>query len=211
MASGVKWGRSQWIIDSSGITFVDYPFYPATVFPAATIGWEQVDDIDLLAPPPTVRVGGELLMVSAVHRDKLAGYAGRHRIPVATRHDLVWGDILEPFLDTEFDEAAQQRTMSRLAAAGIGPEQVAELRDRFGPAMWLYNFATPARWEWAHLGLFDLLAATHPECSYPDNDWTWLLRARFGMPPGPFCDHEYYRTLYWEAMRIALAASSEDR
>ena len=61
------WGRGQWIIDSNGIPFADYPFFPATVFPAATIAWEQVDDIDPLAPPPTVRVGAELLMVSAVH------------------------------------------------------------------------------------------------------------------------------------------------
>ena len=209
MVTGV-WGRGQWIIGSSGITFADYPFFPATVFPSATIAWEQVDDIDLLAPPPTVRVGAELLMVSAAHRDKLAEHAARHHIPLATRHDLAWGDILEPFLDTEFSEADQQRTMSRLEATGIGPGQVAELRDRFGPAMWLYNFAIP-RWEWVHLGLFDLLAATHPECGYPDNDWTWLLRARFGMPPGPFCSHEHYHTVYWEAMQIALAPSPGDR
>lgn len=103
-------------------------------------------------PPPTVRVGVKLPMVSAVHRDKLAECAARHRIPVAARHDLVWGDILEPFLDTEFTDADQQRTMSRLEAAGIGPGQVAGLRDRFGPAMWLYNLAIP-RWEWGHLGL----------------------------------------------------------
>lgn len=54
--------------------------FPATVFPAATIAWAQVDDIDLLAPPPTVWVGGELLLVSAVDRDKLAEYGGRHPI-----------------------------------------------------------------------------------------------------------------------------------
>ena len=74
-------GRGQWIIDSSGISFADYPFFPATVFPAATIAWEQVDDIDPLAPPPTVRVGAELLMVSAVHRDKLAEAASQDRPP----------------------------------------------------------------------------------------------------------------------------------
>ena len=27
------------------ITFANYPFFPATVFPAATIAWEQTDDI----------------------------------------------------------------------------------------------------------------------------------------------------------------------
>ena len=96
--------------------------------------------------------------------------------------------------------------MSRLEAAGIGPGEVAALRDRFGPVVWLYNFAVP-RWEWVHLGLFDLLAATHPRCIYPDDDWTWLLRARFGMPPGPFCNYEDYPAVYREAMRIALAAS----
>jgi len=74
-------GRGQWIIGSSGIPFADYPFFPATVFPAATIAWEQVDDIDPLAPPPTVRVGAELLMVSAVHRDKLAEAASQDRPP----------------------------------------------------------------------------------------------------------------------------------
>lgn len=203
-------GGGRWILDSSGITFADYPFFPATVFPSATIAWEQVDDIDLLAPPPTVRVGAELLMVSAVHRDELAGYAARHRIPVAARHDRLWGGILEPFLDTEFTEADLQRTMSRLGAAGLGPGQVAELRDRFGPAMWMYNFAIP-RWEWVHLGLFDLLAATHPECSYPDDDWNRMLRARFGIPPGPFCSHDHYTAVYWEAMRTALASPPGDR
>jgi len=48
--------------------------------------------------------------------------------------------------------------MSRLQPAGIGPQQVAELRASFGPAMLMHNFAIPL-WEWVHLGLFDLLTA----------------------------------------------------
>ncbi len=50
---------------------------------------------------------------------------------------------LEPFLDTWFDEEHQQRTMSLLQSAGLGPQQIIELRARFGPAMRMHNFAIP--------------------------------------------------------------------
>lgn len=198
--------RERWVFDSDGISFADYPFFPASVFPAGRVAATDIDDIDLLAPPPTVRVGAELLYVSAVHRDELKEFAETHRIPVASRHDRVWSDILEPFLDTEFDEAFQRRTMRRLHAAGLDASQVEELRVRFAPAMWLYNFAIP-RWEWVHLGLFDLLEATHPESAYPDDDVSRRLREGFRIPPGPFCTAEEYPGIYWEAMRIALLPS----
>jgi hypothetical protein len=63
--------------------------------------------------------------------------------PIATRHDRVRGDILEPFPDTWFGQEHQQRTMSRLQSAGIGPQQVTELRARFGAAMLMHNCAIP--------------------------------------------------------------------
>jgi hypothetical protein len=88
--------------------------------------------------------------------------------------------------------------MSRLQSAGLGPQQVIELRARFGPAMRMHNFAIP-RCERVHLGLFDLLAATHPDCTYPDNDWTRKCRAAFSSPSGPFCDAEHYSALYWQS------------
>jgi hypothetical protein len=115
----------------------------ATVFPAATIAWEQIDDIHLRALHPTVRVGAELLVAPARHKDERKEHAERRRIPIATRHDRVRGDILEPFPDTWFGQEHQQRTMSRLQSAGIGPQQVTELRARFGPAMLMHNCAIP--------------------------------------------------------------------
>jgi len=101
-------GHGRWVIGSGGSPFADYPFFPATVFPAATIAWEQIDDIHLRALHPTVRVGAELLVVPARHKDELKEHAER-RIPIATRHDRVWGDIPEPFLDTWFARARMSR------------------------------------------------------------------------------------------------------
>ena len=91
---------------------------------------------------PPCGAGAELLVVPARHKDELKEHAER-RIPIATRHDRGWGDILELFLDTWFGQEHQQRTMSRLQSAGIGPQQVTELRARLDPAMLMHNFAIP--------------------------------------------------------------------
>jgi hypothetical protein len=203
------WDDFRWTVDSTGITFAGYPFAPATVFPAGAVAWQQVDDISV-GPRASARVGGELLMLPGGQRDTLAGYAARNGVPVVGWHSLVWSRILDEFLDTETSEDSRQRLLSLLAADGIGPGQVAALRRRFEPAMMMYNFAV-ARWEWCDLDQFDLLTATHPEYTSPDNEWSRALRARYNIAPGPFCDHEQYRALYWEIMRIAMAASPASR
>src|SRR3954469_8759118 len=104
----------QWIFEPDGITFVDYPFFPACVFPTGHVEAGRIDDIDAGAWPPAVRVGQELLMVPAGCRDRLLALAERHGLPAVARLDSVWGCILEPALDTEFGEDSRQHTYRRL-------------------------------------------------------------------------------------------------
>ncbi|WP_159425183.1 hypothetical protein [Streptomyces sp. TLI_053] len=123
-----------------------------------------VRDADPAAAPPEVRtVTGEKLFVPAVQRAELEEFCRRHGIPVVCRPD-VWGDLLEPFLDTEFTPARRAATAAALARVGLDEAAVAGIRAEVGPLMVAYN---SLHWDWAHLGLADLLdaasAATVPE------------------------------------------------
>jgi hypothetical protein len=98
----------------------------------------------------------------------------------------VWSLILEPFLDTEFDEQHKQRTLVMLQNNEVSRELCDALRQEFGPAMYHYNFAT-FLWDWVHLGLYDLLSAIElgPRATLP-----WRHGRSFA-------------SFYWEAMEIA--------
>jgi hypothetical protein len=181
----------RWTFEPDGITFVDYPFYPASVHPTGHLEAGRIDDVDLGAWPPAVRVGNELLMVSAGYRDDLRALAERHGIPLAGRADSNWGGILEPALDTEFGEDSQQHTYDHLGQRGLNRAEVDDLRRRFVPALMAYNFCLPV-WDWTHLGLFDLLEAVHPDARYPAHQ------------PPTYGNHDTYPDIYWEAMRVAL-------
>ncbi|MEU7731421.1 hypothetical protein AB0B78_40440 [Streptomyces sp. NPDC040724] len=74
-------------------------------------------------------------------------------------HD-VWGDLLEPFLDTEFTAEQQAGTLARLSAVGLGPEEVARIREQVGPLMRAFN---SLHWDWHHLGITDLLDAAEAD------------------------------------------------
>jgi hypothetical protein len=69
-----------------------------------------------------------------------------------------WDWITEPFLDTEFSPEAQMATLRLLSERGIAKEETARLRAEIAPTLIKYNFDTML-WEWAHLGLFDVLLA----------------------------------------------------
>lgn len=116
----------------------------------------DIRDADPAAFPPEIRTRtGLTLFVSAKQRDELTEFCTANAIPITHRVD-VWADLLEPYLDTEFSEAAQQATVARLARAGIPAAEVASIRARVGPVVHAYNVKV---WEWVHLGLCDLLEA----------------------------------------------------
>ncbi|MER7754465.1 hypothetical protein [Kitasatospora sp. NPDC097643] len=126
-----------------------------TLPPAST-----VRDVDPTAAPPEIRTrAGETVFVSSVHREELEAYCREHRMPVRARYD-VWGDLLEPFVDTEFTPARQAATLSRLGRAGLGEARVSDIRAQVGPLMRAYN---GLHWDWCGLGLADLLDAAHAD------------------------------------------------
>jgi hypothetical protein len=119
-----------------------------------------IRDADHTSPPPEIRTRtGETLFISSVQATDLEHFCHRNQIPLQRRPDI-WGDLLEPFLDTEFTAETQTATLSRLHTCGLTPSDVAEIRTKVAPMMRAYN---AVHWDWVHLGLADLLdAATTP-------------------------------------------------
>lgn len=168
----------------AGVAFARYPFAPATVYPQGIVPWEEIAEINLQAWPPELRLhSGEILFVSADERDRLRSASERFEIDVVQRVD-VWHLLLEPFLDTEFDEKHQEQTLCTLEANDVAREETAAIRREVGPKMLRYNTYV---WEWVHLGLFDLLATRFG--SYLPN-WLPVLGRR-------------ERRYYWWAMEVA--------
>lgn len=93
---------------AEGIAFDRYPYPGARVHPRGLVPWSAVLEVDPATSPPELRIAGETLFVSAELREELARAAEAHGIPVVRRVD-VWGMLLDPFLDTEFDEDDQER------------------------------------------------------------------------------------------------------
>lgn len=175
---------------ADGLHFPAYPFPPATVCGGATLPWAQVEALLPSRTPPELWTrAGEILFVPAPQRDALAAEAARHGVPSTDAVD-VWDLLLEPFLDTWFDEKHQAWSLATLAAQGIAPAEAQALRDRCAAPMIAYNFDT-GLWDWVHLGLYDLLQAH------------WLFRKRFGLSDADLA------ALYWETIAIARRARLE--
>ena len=167
-----------------GIIFVDYPFAPASVSSGDPLPWDKICEVDPDAWPPELRLEtGEVLFVAAEQKEELRQACKRYGVPVVQRVD-VWALLLEPFLDTEFDEEHEERTLRRLEEYGITREEAWKIRREVRRRMLAYNFVM---WDWVHLGLYDLLQAS-PAQWFPG--LSWLRRGAS-------------QRFYWWAMEIA--------
>ncbi|MFE9468973.1 hypothetical protein ACFYNW_36165 [Streptomyces virginiae] len=72
--------------------------------------------------------------MSAAHRARLRRFGAANGTPPRARPD-VWGDLLEPFLDTESTHGGRVATLERPAAAGLDADETARIRERVGPLM----------------------------------------------------------------------------
>ena len=170
------------------IGFNEYIFSPSTVYSKSgmkKILAEKIDEIDPQGAPPTLKIGNELIFISAEHRSELESFAKRNCIAIHTRFDI-WDAILEPFIDTEFTPEKVKRNKENLEKYGLGEEHVQKWRERVGEIMIAYNFGT-GLWDWVHLGLWDLLIA-------------------YQLGIGEKITEEQYTQLYWDSMKIALAS-----
>ncbi len=126
---------------------------------------------------------GETLFVPGRQCDELRAFGARYRIPLVQR-TYVWDLLLEPYVSTEFTDAADRRTREELLAIAFTDEEITEIRARFGPAMTAYNGVL---WDWVHLGLYDLLLALTGA----------LTEREYALGP------DEYRQTYWWAMEVA--------
>ncbi|HEX8870376.1 MAG TPA: hypothetical protein VF821_32225 [Lentzea sp.] len=140
------------------IVFTTYAFPWASVYPHGVVDASDIRDAYVAASPAEIRTAaGETLFVSWEDRAGLEQFCLRHSIPLVTRLD-VWGNLLEPFLDTEFGPEHEAATDARLREVGLPQPEIDAIRERLAPLMTSYNLDS-GLWEWCDLGLFDLLNA----------------------------------------------------
>lgn len=145
---------------------------------------ERTDIVEIVDwfPPAILTTSGEFLFVPRGKLDDVQAYCAAHDVPFTKRYD-VWGDLLDPFLDTEFSDQAQQATRQRLRErGGLSDREIDELRARVEAPMLSFTAVT---WEWQFYGLFDVLTA---------------------MKPRMFLGRKKWMTFYDEAMEIAFRA-----
>lgn len=179
--------RDEWLVSPGAVTIGDdflnighYPFEPSAAFGQITLHASQMDDLDVTSAPPTIRMGNELIFLTAEKRSELRDFASRNNVTTVER-PMIWEWILEPFLDTEYSAETDRRLAGFLENYGLSVEYVQSLRSEVEKAMLRYNFDT-LLWEWCSLGACDVLLAM--QAYYP--------REKFG-------------AFYHRAMAVALS------
>ena len=168
-----------------GIRFYGYPYPPASVYPFGKITYEQVLEVNPFSRQIRTK-DREILFVAAKFRDALQTVAVERNIPIVRRID-VWDLILEPFLDTEFDDEDKERTLQILEENGVSRSEVESLRSSLQICMYKYNIES-GLWDWCSLGLTD------------------VLDMRLGKLSGFWCrlSRRKYREFYFQAIEIAF-------
>lgn len=121
------------------------------------IPWSLVWDADPQATPPELRLAdGRTVFIASAHREPLAAALTEAGVAVRRRPD-VWLDLLEPFLDVQYDDAARTRCEGRLHGWGFTDREIRDIRRR----VWLRMLAeTMVSGEWQYYTHADVLAAT---------------------------------------------------
>jgi len=147
---------------------VTLPRYP---FPARKTRVIQRDDITEVIdwfPPAIVTTNRELLLASRAELENLQAFCREHDIPFTQRYD-VWGDLLDPFLDSEFSSEDQAANRKRLRDRGLLTDL--EIDDIRGQVERKMLRLTGLTWEWQHYGLSDVLTVMKPR--------TWIGRKKW--------------------------------
>lgn len=145
------------------IHIFNYPFKPSVVYGRCKFMANEIVNIDTDGTPPTLRIGNELIFISATEKESLMRFASENTIPVVSRKDI-WSWILEPFLDTEYTQDTHERLNKLLMDRGLCEKVVAVIRHKVKIQMLKYNFDTML-WDWVHLGADDVLRAMRTACT----------------------------------------------
>ncbi len=79
---------------------------------------DKIDDIDFKSYLPTFRVENELIFLTSEKKVELEEFAKKNNIMTVER-PMIWGWILEPFLDTEFTQETDKRLTKLLNNYGL--------------------------------------------------------------------------------------------
>jgi hypothetical protein len=162
-----------------------YPFEPSIAYRQTIFKRDQIKEIDYKSYPPTIRYGDELIFLTREKKDELEEFAKRNNIKTVER-PMIWGWILEPFLDTEFTPETEQRLTELLQDYGLTIDQIKSLRSEVETQMLKYNFDTML-WEWGGFDASDVLKA---------------MRTKY--------NKDKYQDFYKRVMKIALLTKVTD-
>lgn len=157
------------VLDTFGVVTIaddflkieNYPFEPSIAYRQTIFKAKQIDDIDYKSYPSTMKVGNELIYIAFEKKAALENFATINKIKT-TQRPMIWGWILEPFLDTEFTVEEAQRSVNFLASFGLTAKQVQLLRAEVEVQMMKYNFDSML-WEWAGFDFSDVLRSMRPK------------------------------------------------
>lgn len=141
----------------------DYPFEPSIAYRQTIFKTNQIDDIDFKSYPPTFKIGNELVYLTSEKKVELEEFAKKNNIKTIER-PMIWGWILEPFLDTEFTTETDERLTKLLDNYGLETDQVKSLRAEVETQMLKYNFDTMLL-EWGGFDALDVLKAMRTKYS----------------------------------------------
>ena len=157
---------SNFQIDNDELVFSNYEFPPAPVYPTGRLARHQVSEIVILTGQARVRCEPfQLLRIPFLDREQVFEWAHRTNIPCNEWID-VWGNLLEPFLDTEYTNERAAKIESELSSVGMDATTVKALRSEVSSMMKAYNFDSML-WDWTYLDIFDLLSAARGTLSGP--------------------------------------------
>lgn len=145
--------------DRDIIRLVDYPFAPVGAGPEIHVG--DIVAISQNGMPPMVQLEGEIIFIPAPKSEELYQFARENNLPVRWMYDI-WGDLLEPYLDTELTPKYEAVINHRMDICGIDAAGREEIRRVVGPRVLAYNSLI---WDWVHLGFMDLMEASRRKFS----------------------------------------------
>jgi predicted metal-dependent HD superfamily phosphohydrolase len=155
--SRLRADRSRLELNGAALHFSDYAFEPASVFPSGKIAADEIAEVNLGSSSQVRLRSGEILFVGSADKELLVKYINQHDVLVKHRHS-VWSDLLDPFVDTWYEQEVIDRQFERLAALGLDRESVTRWRREVAPAMIGFNFGAMV-WDWCSLDLHDALVA----------------------------------------------------
>ena len=100
--------RTRVELNGTALHFLDYAFEPASVFPSGTLAADEIAEVNLGSSSEVRLKIGEILFVGSAYKELLVAFVNQHDVPVRHRHS-VWSDLLDPFVDTWFEQEVIDR------------------------------------------------------------------------------------------------------